>query len=503
MSLTGALLAALLLGQQPDPGLTVEDFPASPEAPAAQAPRVERFEARAPEPRARVFGSVRGLLGVDTRFEPPPPDASPENVVDGRARANLGVDVKLSDAVRVLVEGRAWWRSVARQGFERAKATVEPFLGEAFVDIYGQAVDLRVGNQILTLGANPAFAPADALNPRDLRQSLLQGEPEDARLPVFALRAQGELSGFGWSAAYVPFFAPDRYAVYGQDESLLQPGWEGGVPLEVDASIEDALQPLLLETKRPRAFPWLGDVAVRVTRELGKTRLGASWVWMTEKLPQVRIDPELRSLMDASARGAALDPAVLLSVQQRLGAREQLYAGTYARGHLFSVEASRVVGPAQLDLDVTWTPARTFYTDRFEPVRKPALTWVLGVTQAEDSPWLYNLSYVGMAIAGVGADELLAVLEPSTARGAARTAWFHLISGSVSRRLLDDRLELGLRAAFEPIQRSFALGPRVTYRWDRVTFLLAAEFLQGTPYSPFGYFGRNDQVLGGVQVDLF
>ena len=108
-----------------------------------------------------------------------------------------------------------------------------------------------------------------------------------------------------------------------------------------------------------------------------------------------------------------------------------------------------------------------------------------------------------MAVPGVGADELLALLEPATARGAARTAWFHAFIGNVSRRLLDDKLEVGVRAAFEPLQRSYAVGPRVTYHSGRWTLLLAAEFFEGSPYSPFGYFGRNSQVLGGARVDLF
>jgi hypothetical protein len=163
-----------------------------------------------------------------------------------------------------------------------------------------------------------------------------------------------------------------------------------------------------------------------------------------------------------------------------------------------------VVGPAQVDLDVTLSPAETFYSDTFEPLRKRAVTWVLGVTQAEDSPWIYNLTYVGMAVPRMGADELLALIEPPTARGAARTAWLHVLVGSVSRRLLGDRLEVGARAAFEPIQRSYAVGPRLTYKArERVTLLLAAEFFQGSHYSPFGYFQRIHQVMAGARVDLF
>jgi len=454
-------------------------------------------------PPARVFGRVRGLLGVDTRFESRPADAAPENVMELRGQANLGVDVKWSERLRVFLEGRVSWRGTARPGFEHAKALFEPLLGEAFVDLYSPGVDLRVGNQLLPLGANLAFAPSDALNPRDLREGFLQGEPEDARLPIFAVRARGEVFGFEWMAAYVPFFEPDRYTLWGQDESLLQPGLGGGVPPALDASIEDALQPHLLETKRPRAFPWLGDVALRLTRQVEHVRLGASWVWMNEKLPEVRVDPELGALVAGIGRGSNPSQATLLSVQNRLRAGESLYSGSYARQHLFSLEASRVVGPAQVDLDVSYSPRQTFYGDDFSPQRKAAWTWVLGITQAEDSPWLYNLTYVGLAVPGVDAETLLALIEPATARGAVRTAVFHAFILNLSRRFWEDRLEVGVRAAFEPLQRSYAVGPRVTYRVGRWTVFLAAEFFEGSAYSPFGYFGRNDQVLSGVQADLF
>jgi hypothetical protein len=147
---------------------------------------------------------------------------------------------------------------------------------------------------------------------------------------------------------------------------------------------------------------------------------------------------------------------------------------------------------------------RTFYTDASEAVRKPTLTWVLGVTQAEDSPWLYNVTYLGMAVLGVEAQELIAILEPGTARGVPRTAFLHLLVATAGRKLLGDKLEVGGRLAFEPIQRSFAFGPRVTWRpWERVSLLLAAEIYEGPRFSPFGYFGRNDQLLAGVQADFF
>src|SRR5439155_24067227 len=110
-------------------------------------------------------------------------------------------------------------------------------------------VDLRIGTQRVSLGANAGIAPADALNPRDLRESFIAGEPEDAVLPVFAVRALADIGKVSVTAAYAPFFTPHRYFVFGQDEALLQPTAEQTVPnRRIDPSIEDYLQERILET---------------------------------------------------------------------------------------------------------------------------------------------------------------------------------------------------------------------------------------------------------------
>jgi hypothetical protein len=132
------------------------------------------------------------------------------------------------------------------------------------------------------------------------------------------------------------------------------------------------------------------------------------------------------------------------------------------------------------------------------------VTWVVGVSQASESKLVYALTYFGLAVPGVAAPEQLILLEPATASGAARTAWFHLFVANVGYVLFDDRLNLEVRAAFEPIGKSFALGPRVT--WQGVEgwkFWAGAEVFEGSAFSPFGYFSRNDKVLLGVRAELF
>lgn len=495
--LTLAPVGAWASGEDGGTGALEEFTPSEESAPVASP---EEFEAAPSVPTVKVSGGARLRVGVDTGFEERRADGLSEQVVNAWGRAALGTDVKLSPSLRLVVEGRALWRAGAEQGFERGKALFEPTLGEAFLDVYTPHVDVRVGQQTLAFGANAAFAPTDVLNPRDFREGFVLAEPEEAKLPVFAARALATVGPLSVTGVWVPFFQAHRYNVYGQDDALIQPALGLGVPFAMDASVESEVQPHLLETERPQ---FGGDVGLRVTSDVGGVRLGASWVWMNEKLPQVMLDPELEALMRARERGESPDSALLLSVQGRFQAGETLATGRYARQHVLGLEASTLVGPAQLDVDVGFSPAQTFVDERLHPVRKRAVTWVLGVSQAEESKFVYALTYQGLAVPGVAASELLVLLEPGTARGAERTAFLHLLVADLRYALLDDAVELGFRGAFEAVQRSFVLAPRVEYRLaERVRVGLAAEVYAGGPYSPFGYYGRNDQVLGTLRLAL-
>lgn len=499
------LLAAPSFAEEADGGgMVIEGFEPFEEVDAGavvDAGVIETF-ANAPKgPTARVYGWTAAYAAVDTRFDSERGAALAENVAEGRLRAVLGVDVKLNEHVRLVLEGRAQVRGAAQREFDRAKGFFEPMLGDAYLDLYTSKVDLRVGNQRIPLGANAALAPADALNPRDLRET--SGELEDALLPVFAIRAQGEVGKLSWLAAYVPFFTPHRLFVFGQDEGVLQPSFGRTFDnRRINPSVEDFLQDRVLETERPP--PFVGDVALRVRAPVGPVKVGASWVWMNEKMARVTLDPELSRVLSAEAAGRPVDQASAVSALNRFQAGETLYRGFYGRQHLFSVEGSALLGPGQLDVDLTYSPRQTFYDANFNPTNKAAVTWVASYSQASDSPLTFAVSYLGMAIPDVRADEQLIILEPATSVGAPRTAFFHVLIGLVGYAFWDERIEVSVRGTFEPVQKSFSISPRVTYQGvEGLKVFLTAEFFEGNPWSPFGYFGRNDRVLLGARYDLF
>lgn len=462
---------------------------------------LEAFAPAAPPMKVRPYGWLRAEGALDTAFDSPRNVPLAENVLEGRLRATVGVDVSLSASLRLVLEGRAQLRLASQREFDRAKGFFEPMLGEAYLDVYTTRVDVRVGQQRLVLGANAGLAPADALNPRDLRESFLSAEPEDVLLPVFAVRAQGELGPLKWLAAYVPFFQPHRFFIVGQDEALLQPALGLADNRRLEPSVEDFAQERALETARPA--PFVGDVALRLV-STGRFKVGASWVWLNQKMPRLTVDPELRSVLQAQSEGRPIDPATGLSVASRLQAGETLFRGGYSRAHLFSLEGSTLIGPLQLDADITLSPAQTLMGLEGAPLDKATMSWVVGLTSATESAWVFGVQYLGMSLFGLQPSEQVALLEPATARGRARTGWFHLFAGVVGRTFFDGRLEVSARGAFEPIQASGALSGRLTYRpIERLSLWVAGELFAGPPLSAFGYFTRNDRVVVGARLELF
>ncbi|MBL8910484.1 MAG: hypothetical protein JNM17_07245, partial [Archangium sp.] len=271
----------------------IEEFVAAADDAGVDAGTVvalETFTSPTPNaPSIRFFGWTSAYTALDTRFDSQRGAPLAENVFEGRARAVLGVDVKINEHLRLVLEGRAQVRGAFQRDFDRAKGFFEPMLGDAYVDLYTSKVDIRVGQQRIALGANAGLAPIDALNPRDLRE--MAGDLEVGILPVFAVRARGEIGKLSWLAAYVPFFQPHRTFVFGQDEGLLQPAFGAALDnTRIDPSVEDFLQDRVLETQRPP--PFAGDLALRLSSD-GRVKFGANWVWMNEKLPRVTMDPEL------------------------------------------------------------------------------------------------------------------------------------------------------------------------------------------------------------------
>src|SRR5690606_2673913 len=121
-----------------------------------------------------------------------------EDVVEWWNDFRLKIDHKVSE-LKVYTEARLRLGVVTERPRDRAafalvngadpKWASDVSLREAYVDWRPGAWQLRFGQQIFTWGKNDLFAPADVLNPLDLRYDPLLGlvSPREAKVPVVAM----------------------------------------------------------------------------------------------------------------------------------------------------------------------------------------------------------------------------------------------------------------------------------------------------------------------------
>jgi hypothetical protein len=485
----------------------------APDAGPAGAPErswAERFTPTS----TRFYGSLRSRVALDTRWDSRPGEAQAENIAESRTHAVAGAEARFGDEFKMVVEGRLRQRAVEQRapagqyfwGFngQAAKATYEATPGEIYLDWYTKYADLRFGNQVLSLGAGPQGAPADVLGPNDIREGALFGDPADVKLPVLAAKASGEVEGVRWTAIYVPFFVPNRFDLYGQDEALLQP-YPGVTPpsLPLDRSVEDRSEQSLMETERPKDLPQNGDVGFRLTTKLGPVTVGADYAYTREKLPAVVVDPELKRFLGEGSQAAFTDPATALSLSQRFGRGEKLLTGTYHRYQVGEVEASGLFGPVQIDADLGYSPKRLFVNSKLDPVFHDLATGVVTVADARGTALQLAFSAVLLWVRDIPQGEQLLLIDLRGAEAKAHDTVGAALIGLVGYRWMEDKLEGELRLFFDARQLSRAAGARLTWNFnDHVHGTLGGEYNGGPQVSPLGYFRRNDNVYVELKLDL-
>jgi hypothetical protein len=463
----------------------------------------------------RVYGQLRTRAAIDLVFDSLPDAPLAENVAEARTRGVLGAEATYAERAKIVAEVRLRHRAVEQRppagerflllNGARAKATLEVNPGEAYVDLYTGPVDLRLGNQILSFGASAAGAPADVLNPLDLREGVLFADPADLRLPVLAARARGEVKGFAWTVAYVPFFVPDRYDLVGQDEALVQPGL--GVKAQglslLNRAQEDRAQQPLLETDRPKDLPQEGDLGLRVTHKLGPATVGADYVITREKLPEVQIDPELARFLSEGPKANFTDPATSLSLSQRLASGERLLRGQFPRYAVGELEGSALLGPVQVDADLGYSASRLYVDQHSNPVFHPTATATVTVADARGTDLVLAVSALALWVRDIPQGERLLLVDLPGAESSAHQTLGAGAAVLAGYRFLQGRLETEGRLFLDVRQGSHAEGVRATWNLsDRVHLASGVELFFGPVLSPFGYFRRNSNGYAELRLDL-
>ncbi|HET6344851.1 MAG TPA: hypothetical protein VFH51_07950, partial [Myxococcota bacterium] len=353
-------------------------------------------------------------------------------------------------------------------------------LREGYVTWRLEAWTLRAGARLYSWGKNEWLAPANVLNPIDLRYdpfSVLEG-PKDGRVPVWALDTSTDALGATWQLVVLPFFVPHALFVYGHEVSA-EPFAGLYAPLlrdtlgALEPGARDALQGGMRGTRLPADSPGGASAALRVTRQLAGWDVAATGYYGWDRTPWIDLDADVATLLTAQARISA-DPTLLardpalrtatLGVAQKRAAGVRLADVSYRRTGQLALEGERALGPMVVRLDVGYSPAQTLYTRELAPHRRGAWTGVVGVDAMQGDALITSVGLWGMVVPSPPANGVLLGLEPATdTPQARRAAWTMAALGAVRWHPADTAFEASAFATFGVRRRETVVWAQVAY----------------------------------------
>jgi hypothetical protein len=471
-----------LEGMPPPPDADLEGMPPPPGDAGLDAPPglTSGFS-----PTVRFGGRLRLEAAFDLAH-----DGGGEDVFESRERLDLEMAGQVTPALSALVAGRM--THVARTpayDFGGARYAYEPELREAYATGRFGATVVTIGNQVVRWGSADANSPNDVVNPVDYREGL-DVDLETPLVPVLAARATHTLSldagTLTFEGVYVPFFAPHRASLFGSDWAPVagQPQFApllGFVAGSVPPSSQEDAQALLLSPDPPDESPKNGSAGGRLAWSGGglDLRLNAFYGW--DRIPELRVDPELVELLVAVRDN---DLATLARLFPKLRATVDggglPFTSRYHRQATFGADGVFVAGDFAFKGDVAWTPARTLYTADLEPDRAAALSWAGGVDYMPSTTFQITLEAFG--------------LKPLEGEG-----WYlvgdHLANlvGQLRWAPIEDELTLQVAAQYGLTREDVLVAPAVAWRpRDNHEAQVGAVFLEGPDDSAGGLFDAND-----------
>ncbi len=445
--------------------------------------------------------SIHSRWGVDTHGS-----MSTEDIVEGTTVASLDAVERRSDALMFSVGMRARHSYAhARGGGDRSELVFEPT--SAFVDVTpADGYHFRAGYQNIAMGRFDVFSATNFLAVYDLESGPVT-MPEASIIAQPALRFDFDrVQGFALQAYYVPFFQPDRVALYGSDYALLSP------------SVLSYLTPATS-----------GGAAPRSSSEFNRSQIANASTGVLSALgPAPDLShPQgaLRATLHGSAGELSGTVGTALEKLPALGPDPNTLVD-YGRYEVATLDGAIGVGPIQFGAEAAYMANRTLGAIRVStpPVTSPdqprteAASAKTNVVQGALRAELVDASGWAAEVEGFVLETLSAApnLPPTLGSTATRYEWFTLQDGRYWSGVAGGvhyapdgarfRLELGGVWFTGP---TYAVLPRV--EWEvvpTVFFELGGAFVGGPrPQTPLGsslvslggLFTDVDQVYAGVR----
>lgn len=385
---------------------------AEPESDEGEPSDDETQQTASAAPDADSSTEFRGTWAAGTAVDTHWLEAGDEDIIEWSGAVDLRLDHDLNPRTKVVLEGEFRLWAAGEENAEETdllinaadpRASFQARLGEAYLVHRTDDWTVRAGHLVTRWGSTDLVRPGDVINPTDLTQ--LSGlATDDTMLPQLALEVGRVEPNWSLTALLVPFFKPNRVAVFGRDVALAVPQnplLSEQFPVvsllerAVDSSLYEEVQPLALAASQPDELPKNASLGLRFTGTRWNTDFGLGYFWGWDRTPWLRVDEDLRELIrvivedgrvleDLDFGGFAARHPEVFEISERLAdkrqAGEELIVSEYRRRHSLVADIARYIGPVGVRADLTFSPERTFVTRDLRSVRRPTFFGALGAS---------------------------------------------------------------------------------------------------------------------------
>lgn len=269
-----------------------------------------------------------------------------------------------------------------------ATTLFEPTLREAYLGLYSDRVDLRLGQQRIVWGNSEGAAPNDVLNARDTRNRM-QLDSEMVNIPTLAARADFDLGIAVLGIVAQPFFIPDKSSIYGGNWSLVQPD----APIHVrrffgtygEGKDPGETQTALVQFKNASQNLFEGaSLGASLRLHPGPFDMSFYYHYGRDRSPYVYLDPEIAAKFNNVQSPSNPTGDQFEKIYATAKTASASYGGPFVvesvRRHHVGADLTTTAGPLVLRLDAAFDTAMTFYThDDLNSIARPAAQAVAGV----------------------------------------------------------------------------------------------------------------------------
>jgi len=341
--------------------------------------------------------------------------------------------------------------------YQRPGEELEMDLRQAYVDIYWDSADLRVGRQQVIWGKGDGVFITDVVSPKDLRRFILP-DFEEIRLGVEAVKFDYYRDSGALEVVWIPVFTPMRPP---DDDSI----WARSMEFPVDPSFDMSSQDVDASLENSEVFAKYSLLSSSFDLEM---MIGYAWDDAPAMHMAAELDPDTHEMVSL----------VITPEHHRL----PLAGGSFSTG----VGGAVVRGEG------------AYYWGKYLPTASPLIED--GVLERDYVHYLLGVDWAvfGVNVSGQFISEVILDYDDSLASDA-RTDWLTFMA---SDSFLNDTLHFEFFSYLGLSDSDALLRPKVSYDMtDGFEVLVGADLFMGEE-GTFGAYDENDSVYAKVKYSF-